>query len=113
METTVRTIRQGDLLFIPQHEVAEHVLEYAKTAARKNGVIAEGEATGHHHRVATLEDAQVFQAYNDVYVRVGPNGVSIVHEEHGPVKLAPETIYKVNRAREFDYLAANTRFVAD
>ncbi len=109
----MKTIRQGDLLFVPQTEVGEHVLEYAKTAARKSGVIAEGEATGHHHRVETVEDAVVFQAYNDVYVKVGPNGVSIVHEEHGPVKLDPATIYKVNRAREFDYLAANTRFVAD
>ncbi len=108
----MKTIRQGDLLFVPQAEVGDHVLEHAKEP-RKNGVIAEGEATGHSHRVATVEDATVFQAYSDVYVKVGPNGVSIVHEEHGPVKLAPETTYKVNRAREFDYLAANTRFVAD
>ena len=109
----MKTIRQGDLLFIPQQETAQHVLDFAVAGKRKNGVIAEGEATGHHHRVATIEDATVFQAYNDVYVKVGPNGVSIVHEEHGPVKLAPETTYKVNRAREYDYLAANTRFVAD
>lgn len=109
----MKTIRQGDLLFIPQKEVAEHVLEHAKTATLRNGVIAEGEATGHHHRLGTLEGAQVFQAYNEVYVKVGPNGVSIVHEEHGPVRLAPETIYKVNRAREFDYLAATARYIAD
>jgi hypothetical protein len=111
----MKTIRQGDLLFIPQAEVSDHVLEYAKApeSTRKNGVIAEGEATGHHHRVEVLDNAIVFQAYNDVYVKVGPNGVSIVHEEHGPVKLDPDTTYKVNRAREFDYLAVNTRFVAD
>jgi hypothetical protein len=109
----MKTIRQGDLLFVPQHETPQHVLDFAVAGKRKNGVIAEGEATGHHHRVATVEDATVFQAYNDVYVKVGANGVSIVHEEHGPVTLAPETVYKVNRAREFDYLAANTRFVAD
>src|SRR6266404_6509797 len=76
----IKTIRQGDLLFIPQQETPQHVLDFAVAGKRKNGVIAEGEATGHHHRVATLEDATVFQAYNDVYVRVGPNGVSIVHE---------------------------------
>jgi hypothetical protein len=109
----MKTIRQGDLLFIPQQEVSEHVLGHVKDGTRKDGVIAKGEATGHHHRLATLEDAQVFQAYNDVYVKVGPNGVSIVHEEHVSVKLAPEMIYKVNRAREFDYLAANARYVAD
>ena len=112
MNATIKTIRQGDLLFVPQQETSDHILEYAKTP-RKNGVIAEGEATGHHHCVETLEDAQVFQAYDDVYVKVGPNGVCIVHEEHRPVRLAPATVYKVNRAREFDYLAANVRFVAD
>lgn len=113
METTIRTIRQGDLLFIPQQEVAEHVLDYAKTAARKNGVIAEGEATGHHHRLATVEDAQVYRVSDGAYVKVGPNGVSIVHEEHRPVRLEPNTTYKVNRAREFDYLAEVARYIAD
>jgi len=109
----MKTIRQGDLLFVPLHE-GKHILEHATAErVRKNGVIAEGEATGHHHRVETLEDATVFQAYNDTYVNVGANGVSIVHEEHGPVRLEPETVYKVNRAREFDYLADNARYVAD
>src|SRR6266849_8174614 len=109
----MKTIRQGDLLFIPQQEVSEHVLDCIKDGTRKDGVIAKGEATGHHHRSETLEDATVFQAYDDVYVKVGPNGVSIVHEEHGPVQLAPETTYKVNRAREFDYLESNARYIAD
>ena len=109
----MKTIRQGDLLFVPQRETPQHLIDFAVAGKRKNGVIAEGEATGHHHRVATVEDATVFQAYNDVYVKVGPNGVSIVHEEHGPVQLAPETTYKVNRAREFDYLESVARTVPD
>jgi len=104
-----KTIRQGDLLFIPE-EIPAYVLEHQPD---KKGVIAEGEATGHHHRVAMLEDAQVFLVSHGAYVKVGPNGVSIVHEEHRPVRLEPNTTYKVNRAREFDYLAERVRYIAD
>ena len=46
-------------------------------------------------------------------VKVGPNGVTVVHEEHGAVMLSPNTTYEVHQAREYDYLAEATRFVAD
>lgn len=109
METRIRTIRQGDLLFVPG-EIPAYVLEHEPD---KKGVIAEGEATGHHHRLATVEDAQVFRVSDGVYVKVEANGVSIVHEEHHPVRLEPNTTYKVNRARECDYLAQAARYIAD
>lgn len=104
-------IRQGDLLFIPKPEVPS----YLNPKPVKTGVIAEGEATGHHHRLAVLEDAQVFTVGHDglKFLKVGPNGVGIVHEEHNTVNLAPGTIYEVHKAREFDYLAAAARFVQD
>jgi hypothetical protein len=53
------------------------------------GIIARGEATGHHHRLATLEVTEVFDLGwdNNLFVRVGPNDVSIAHEEHKPVTL--------------------------
>ena len=104
-------IRQGDLLFIP----TETVPEGAKK--RKSGILAEGEATGHAHRIATLEAAQVWAVDDwrgeEVYVRVTEDGVSVVHEEHGPVELAPGMTYHVHRAREFDYLAQHARTVLD
>jgi hypothetical protein len=108
-----KVIRQGDLLFVP----LEKPPAWARLECRKpepGGVIAHGEASGHHHRVAMVEDAEVFDlGFENVFVRVGPNGVSIIHEEHGPVKLAPNTVYRVHRAREFDYLANLARTVAD
>lgn len=104
-------IRQGDLLFIPRAG-DEPFTGNSKPVA--DGIIAEGEATGHHHRLAVLEDAEVFSLCNgDKVAKAGPNGVSIVHEEHKTVSLAPNTIYEVHRAREFDYLATAARFVAD
>lgn len=104
-------IRQGDLLFIPQAEIPS----YHESKLVESGIIAEGEATGHHHRLAVLEDAKVFSVGfgGDKYIKVGPKGVSIVHEEHKPVSLVPNTIYEVHRAREFDYLAEATRYVQD
>jgi len=101
-------IRQGDLLFIPT--------EKPGTAGKKvaSGIIAEGEATGHHHRLAVLEDAELAALWDgSKIVKVGPNGVTVVHEEHSPVTLAPNTTYAVHQAREYDYLAEATRFVAD
>lgn len=106
-------IRQGDLLFVP----LEKSPEWPQLKNRKpepEGIIARGEATGHHHRVATVEDAEVFDlGFDNLYVRVGPEGVSILHEEHKAVTLAPDTLYQVHRAREYDYLRDATRRVRD
>jgi hypothetical protein len=114
----MQTIRQGDVLFIPvQAEELSRVQLHDitnKDGFRKDGVIQEGEATGHHHKLAVLENAEVFRpAWGDSLVRVGPNGVSIVHEEHATVTLAPNTTYKVHIAREFDYLREVTRYSRD
>ena len=108
-------VRHGDLLFVPVVEMPEeeHHPLIADRRPKADGVIARGEATGHHHRIATLEEAEVYETWDGAYVKVGPNGVSIVHEEHRPVTLEPNTIYRVHRAREFDYLASLTRTVRD
>ena len=111
--------RQGDLLFIPEPNPQKYILDHfdeKSDAIQKDGVIQEGEATGHHHRVAVLEDAEVLRfpyGTNETYVKVGPNGVAIVHEEHGPVTLAPNTTYRVHRAREYDYVREAARYMAD
>lgn len=108
----MQTIRQGDVLFVPVSE--GNTVHTSQEDLRANGVIQEGEATGHHHKLAVLDDAEVFRPnWGDAVVRVGPNGVSIVHEEHGPVTLAPNTTYKVHIAREFDYLRSMMRYVRD
>ncbi len=109
-------IRQGDLIFVPTTQIPVWFREQAKK--QRNGIIARGEATGHSHRIAVLEDAEVFAAgrYDSsetIFVKVGPNGVSIVHEEHKPVMLEPNTNYEVKRAREYDYLSNLSRIVRD
>jgi hypothetical protein len=107
-------VRQGDLLFIPITNLAEEV-SLSDERKVKNGVIAEGEATGHHHRVAEadLAEAEIYRHWNgQMYMRVSEKGISIVHEEHNTVTLEPGE-YTVHRAREFDYLQSVSRYVAD
>lgn len=109
-------IRQGDVLFIPIADPWEDVTKSKEAKLQPKGIIQEGEVTGHHHKLAVLEDAEVFEIANwqgpEKYVRVGENGVSIVHEEHHTVTLPPG-LHKVHIAREFDYLGQFARFVAD
>ncbi len=103
----IPVIRQGDVLLVPVFDTA--IPETAELKA--DGVIARGEATGHHHRI--VGNAEVFEGYNEIFVRVGPSGASIVHEEHRPATLEPATTYKVNRAREYNYLEDFARTVRD
>lgn len=97
--------RQGDVLFekIPS-------LPPGKKIVRNNGHIVEGEATGHVHRVAILNDAEVIEIENGVFLRAGTNGVSIVHEDHRTLVL-PSGNYKITRQRE--YSPEEIRNVAD
>jgi hypothetical protein len=95
-------IRQGDLLFVP---VTHDRWTWYKDNKRKDGIIREGEATGHHHRLADPLSAEVFRPqWGQPMVVVGGQGATVVHEEHGPVNLLPNTTYEVNVAREWDIM---------
>ncbi len=87
--------RQGDVLFraIP-------TLPSATAKVRVSGHIIEGEATGHIHRLETLTQAEVLEIENGLYLRVGEEGVRIIHEEHSPITL-PAGDYEVIRQREY------------
>lgn len=97
--------RQGDVLI---RCIA--ALPKQKGAQRKTGVLAEGEVTGHAHKVETLEHTEVLEIGSGLYLRVGEEGVRIVHEEHAPITLPPGN-YEVEIQRE--YSPAAIRNVAD
>jgi len=102
-------IRQGDILFVPIRAD-----ELPAGVKQESGIIAQGEATGHHHRVAPadLPVAELFEAWEGKFLRVTERGVSIVHEEHKTVTIPPGT-YRIHQAREYDYLAQFSRTVRD
>lgn len=97
--------RHGDLLIVRRESLPEGL------SVRANGVLAEGEATGHAHRASggatVLEDAEGL-----VYLRVTEAGAAITHEEHRAFML-PAGDYEVVRQREFDPFEWAARLVAD
>lgn len=66
-----------------------------------DGILAKGEVTGHAHRLADLEAAELYDlGEGTMLLIVGENGVSIQHEEHTTVSL-PAGRYEVVIDREY------------
>jgi hypothetical protein len=63
-------------------------------------VLAEGEITGHAHRLQDPSSAQVFSVGSDLYLEVSAESATIVHEEHAPVTL-PRGGYTIRIQREY------------
>ncbi|MBX7167262.1 MAG: hypothetical protein K1X74_13110 [Pirellulales bacterium] len=66
-----------------------------------HAVLAEGELTGHQHRVEDHAPAEVYQHRGQSYLRVLTDGTRIVHDEHGPLVL-DRGDYHFWRQREYD-----------
>jgi len=88
--------RQGDVFI-------ERILAIPRNAVpRRDMVLSEGEVTGHSHRILDRESATLYNWLpNQLVLAVHASGATIVHEEHGPIELAPGN-YRVWRQREFD-----------
>lgn len=86
--------RQGDLLFIKVNEIPK------ETEIKKDEVIAEGEVTGHKHRISDATKATLIVAGLVAYVRALKD-VDVVHEEHDTITLPPGD-WRVIRQREYE-----------
>jgi hypothetical protein len=101
----IQMYRQGDVLF----KTVAKIPNGGKK--RVSGHILEGEVTGHIHRVAELESAEVLECGDGLFLSVAANGgVSIVHEDHNTLELPPGN-YEIVRQRE--YSPEEIRNVAD
>lgn len=87
--------RQGDVLIVKTNEKAD-----GKPIAARDGrlILAEGEATGHHHSVPATA-AQLFAVDERMMLVVGEE-TEVQHQEHGAIRIAPGT-YWVVRQREY------------
>jgi hypothetical protein len=74
---------------------------------RPHLVLAEGEVTGHMHRIAEPGSAKLFQEFSRMYLRVVAEHATLVHPEHGPITL-PRGDYRVWRQREYSPQAIRT-----
>jgi hypothetical protein len=103
--------RQGDVLIIPLTPVNPewpHVVGL-RPVPRDEGrvVLAYGEVTGHAHAILDAEvelwetEGRETAAAADRFLRVGSAGATVVHEEHGEIKLPPGD-YAVRLQTTFD-----------
>lgn len=99
--------RQGDILF----DQVDQLPKGLKKA--ESGVIAYGEVTGHSHRMATLDDCDIFVDKDGNMFLEARAESTVVHDEHGPITFPPG-IFQITRQREYDAAeAARERRVAD
>jgi len=89
-------IRQGDVLL---SRIIDEVMVGVKP---KDGmlILAEGELTGHAHRVSASDARLVHDTGGGMVLEVFRT-TRLLHEEHAPVELLPGA-YEVTRQREYD-----------
>lgn len=98
--------QQGDVLF----ETVDHNPAYEKIKDGQGIVLAEGETTGHMHRVK--ERAELYRDKTGQFYLSTKGPVTIVHEEHKPITI-PGGFYKVGIVQEYDYIEMQSRKVQD
>ena len=86
--------RQGDIFIVQTDGVP------VGAAPQLHCVLAEGEATGHSHRIDQTGAARLFLHQQTLFLRVTADAAVVTHDEHGPITL-PRGDYRVWRQREY------------
>lgn len=86
--------RQGDVFVIAIPALPEQGCE------ERRPVLAEGEVTGHAHRLADPASGRVFASGDRLFLQVLADAATIIHEEHGPITV-PRGGYEVRIQREY------------
>lgn len=87
--------RQGDVFIVP-------IKQLPGGLRSRRPVLAEGEATGHAHRLADPASAQVYADGDSdrLFLDVIADSATVVHEEHGPITV-PKGAYQIRIQREY------------
>jgi hypothetical protein len=91
----MKPIRQGDVLLSPS-SAPLHKLNLQKL---NHCTLAEGEVTGHSHRI-TQGEADLYQNNEVLYLKVLSETALLTHEEHAPVSI-PRGTWMVRIQREY------------
>jgi hypothetical protein len=86
--------RQGDVLIAEAGAIPRGAIR------RPNCVLAEGELTGHSHRIDQPGVAELYECNGMLYLQVLAGEAKVVHQEHGPITL-PHGVYAVWQQREY------------
>lgn len=76
----------------------------------RSRILAEGEATGHAHRVEG--DVELFKMGDRLFMRILGGNARVIHEEHNEI-IVPPGEYEIGRVREYDHFAEEARPVRD
>lgn len=103
--------RQGDVLVVKctKDDIdIKQLRETGECTGKDSVVLAEGEATGHAHRM-NCHGIEQYLLNGDMYIYVPPQvgDVPVTHEEHGEIITEPG-LWKVKRQREATSTGART-----
>lgn len=97
--------QQGDVLL----KVVKSIPE--KVEVVKSKIVAEGEVTGHMHRIIDNDSTVYVTKEGNIFVDVAKEAI-ITHDEHNTISL-PTGKYQVGIVREFDPLEKTINEVRD
>ena len=82
----------------------------------KDKILAEGETTGHSHRIKSDENCYMYEAevkgVKCLLLEVLDKPATLFHEEHGQIKI-PKGKYLIDRVQEYDHFKMEARSVQD
>ena len=93
--------RQGDVIIKKSIQIKGNKLKHL--------TLAEGEVTGHAHRI-TEGDAELYEHEGALFLHIESGSALLTHEEHKTVEL-PMGDYEINIQRE--YSPEGWRYVSD
>jgi hypothetical protein len=96
--------QQGDVII---SKYAEKI----KGKKLKHLVLAEGEATGHSHKIVS-GDATLFLYNQQMFLKVYSESAKLIHEEHGKIEI-PQGDYVITKVLEYDHFLEESREVID
>ena len=100
--------QQGDLLLVGVCEIPTEAKEVKHT-----GILAEGEATGHNHKVAVLDmpNTLFYEKDGKLFIK-NEKTIIIEHQEHHKIEL-PVGEWEIRKVKEYDHFLEEARYVKD
>ena len=93
--------RHGDVFIAPVGSIP------GEAVRKSHCVLAEGEMTGHSHRIAEPGAAELLEHDGKLYLKVLAERATVIHQEHRPIAL-PSGTYLVWQQREYTPEAIRT-----
>ena len=106
----LKMLQQGDVNIV-QIDAVPDLPDWFKPAEIESGVIREGTATGHSHRIVGTE-FRLFRHGRRMFAEIKSEDCKMVHEEHETIDL-PVGKYEFVATVEYDHFADRSRYVLD